>query len=156
MSRRVFETLGAWTLLGDEQLAEAIAALENRAPTDAEMREARRLFAKALETPGGLKIQTIHAFCERLLHAFPFEANVPGQFSVMDESVAAAALAMARADVMNQAAALPESALGRAVRTLAEGTADMQIGEALDALIAKRGDLRRWMENDGGGGRRKH
>ena len=49
------------------------------------MRQARRLFAKALETPGGLKIQTIHAFCERLLHAFPFEANVPGQFSVMDE-----------------------------------------------------------------------
>ena len=39
---------------------------------------ARRLFARALETPGGLKIQTIHAFCERLLHQFPFEANVPG------------------------------------------------------------------------------
>ena len=38
---------------------------------------ARRLFARTIETPGGLKIQTIHAFCERLLHLFPFEANVP-------------------------------------------------------------------------------
>ena len=57
------------------------------------MRQARRLFAKALETPGGLKIQTIHAFCERLLHEFPFEANVPGQFAVMDDSAAAALLA---------------------------------------------------------------
>ena len=32
---------------------------------------------RALETPGGLKVQTIHAFCTRLLQQFPFEANVP-------------------------------------------------------------------------------
>ncbi|MGH6926001.1 MAG: double-strand break repair helicase AddA [Propylenella sp.] len=147
MSRRVFERLGEWTLLDDAKLAAAITELEGRPPTDAEMREARRLFAKALETPGGLKIQTIHAFCERLLHAFPFEANVPGQFSVMDDSAAAAALAKARADVLNEAAAMPESPLGRSVRQLAEQSADMQIGEALDALIAKRDDFRRWIEN---------
>ncbi len=156
MSRRVFDKLGEWTRLEDATLAEEIADLEGRPPTGEEMRQARRLFARALETPGGLKIQTIHAFCERLLHAFPFEANVPGQFSVMDESAAAAALATARADVMNEAAASPDAPLGRAVRALAESTADMQIGEALDALIAKRDDLRRWMDNaagdEGGGG----
>jgi ATP-dependent helicase/nuclease subunit A len=155
MSRRLFESLGEWTLLDDARLAASIAELEGRAPNDGEMRQARRLFAKALETPGGLKIQTIHAFCERLLHAFPFEANVPGQFSVMDDSAAAAALATARSDVMNDAATMPAAALGRAVRTLAEGTADMQIGEALDALIAKREALRRWADNaespEGGG-----
>ena len=49
---------------------------------------------RALETPGGLKIQTIHAFCERLLHQFPFEANVPGQFAVLDDTAAAALLAL--------------------------------------------------------------
>ena len=43
-------------------------------------RAARRLFAPALETPGGLKVQTIHAFCTRLLHQFPFEANVAARF----------------------------------------------------------------------------
>ena len=52
---------------------------------------ARRLFAKALETPGGLKIQTIHAFCESLLHQFPLEANVAGHFSVLDDKAAATA-----------------------------------------------------------------
>ena len=46
---------------------------------------ARRLFARTVETPGGLKIQTIHAFCERLLHAFPFEANVAARFAVIEE-----------------------------------------------------------------------
>jgi len=146
MARRVFQTLGEWTMLDEAKLAGAIAELEGRTPTPEEMRQARRLFAKALETPGGLKIQTIHAFCERLLHEFPFEANVPGQFSVMDESAAAAALARARADVMNQAAADRDSALGRAVRHLAEESSDQQIGEALDALIRERDALRRWME----------
>ena len=46
---------------------------------------ARRLFAAAVETPGGLKVLTIHAFCERVLHLFPFEANVPAQFAVLDD-----------------------------------------------------------------------
>ncbi len=147
MSRRVFRDLGAWTSLDDAALGAAIAELEGAPPTAAQMRRARRLFAKALETPGGLNIQTIHAFCERLLHAFPFEANVPGQFQVMDESATAAALAAAREQVMNQAAAAPDSPLGEAVRRLAVGTADQQIGEALDALIARRDDLRRWAEN---------
>ena len=40
-------------------------------------KSARKLFACALETPGGLKVQTIHALCTRLLQQFPFEANVP-------------------------------------------------------------------------------
>ena len=47
---------------------------------------ARRLFARALETPGGLKVQTIHAFCTQLLHQFPFEANVAARFSVLDDA----------------------------------------------------------------------
>ena len=52
----------------------------------AAVRLARTLFARAVETPGGLKIDTIHAFCERLLHLVPFEANVPARFAVLDES----------------------------------------------------------------------
>ena len=99
MSRRVFEKLGDMDEARrcERSRRKSPSCRTGRAATRAEMRQARRLFAKALETPGGLKIQTIHAFCERLLHEFPFEANVPGQFSVMDESAAAAALAAARA-----------------------------------------------------------
>ena len=59
--------------------------LEGERPTPAQLRLARRLFARAVETPGGLKIETIHAFCERLLHLVPFEANVPARFAVLDE-----------------------------------------------------------------------
>jgi ATP-dependent helicase/nuclease subunit A len=58
---------------------------EDRLCGDIQLDEARRLFARAVETPGGLKIQTIHAFCERILHLFPFEANVPARFEALDD-----------------------------------------------------------------------
>ncbi|HZN31851.1 MAG TPA: UvrD-helicase domain-containing protein, partial [Xanthobacteraceae bacterium] len=67
MAQRVFDTLSAWTALDDAKLGQAIRAISDLAP-DASLRaQARRLFATALETPGGLKVQTIHAFCTRLL-----------------------------------------------------------------------------------------
>ena len=54
-------------------------------PTRRLRTRARELFACALETPGGLKVQTIHALCTRLLQQFPFEANVPARFAVLDD-----------------------------------------------------------------------
>ena len=150
MSRRVFGTLGAWAMLTDAELERAITELQGRAPGPDEMRRARRLFACALETPGGLKIQTIHAFCERLLHQFPFEANVPGQFTILDDNASAALIASARAEVMNRAAAEPGTRLGRAMRHMAEHATDMQIGQALDALILERDSIRRWIELSAG------
>ncbi|HVZ14904.1 MAG TPA: UvrD-helicase domain-containing protein, partial [Bauldia sp.] len=64
MARRVFEELGRWTRLPEADLAREIAALEGRPPTAAQLARARVLFAAALDAPGGLRIQTIHAFCE--------------------------------------------------------------------------------------------
>ncbi len=146
MARRVFEALGGWAMLPEAELSSEIEALQGSPPTAKEIREARRLFARALETPGGLRIQTIHAFCERLLHQFPFEANVPGQFAILDESAAASLIAKARTEVMEKAASAPASRLGRAVRHMAETASDMQVGDALDAFIAERDAIRRWMD----------
>ncbi|KPF42910.1 double-strand break repair helicase AddA [Rhizobium sp. AAP43] len=96
MSNRVFERLAEWATLDDAELAKRLAAIEQREPDRATLAKARQLFAKALETPGGLKIQTIHAFCEALLHQFPLEANVAGHFSVLDDRAATSLLAEAR------------------------------------------------------------
>ena len=85
MAKRVFDTLGAWTKLDDEKLNKAITGSGVDAGTTTRTL-ARRLFARALETPGGLKVQTIHAFCTQLLHQFPFEANVAARFSVLDDA----------------------------------------------------------------------
>jgi ATP-dependent helicase/nuclease subunit A len=93
MQRRLFERLGEWCVTPDARLREQLGALEGRETASFDHRElskARGLFAKALETPGGLKIQTIHAFCEKLLRRFPLEAGVSPGFQVMDDSASAA------------------------------------------------------------------
>ena len=87
MANRVFDTLAEWTALDDAALDDADRGSHRRArPTRRQRARARRLFAAALETPGGLKVQTIHAFCTRLLHQFPFEADVAARFEVLDEA----------------------------------------------------------------------
>ena len=81
MQNRLFERLGEWAMMADEKLRETLTQLgEEKKLSDADLRQARRLFANALETPGGLKIQTIHSFCDKLLRRFPLEAGVSPQF----------------------------------------------------------------------------
>ncbi len=92
MADRLFKLLGGFALADDAMLAAALQDLDGdktRARTPAELAEARRLFARALETPGGLKIQTIHSFCESVLKRFPLEAGVAPGFSVIDALEAA-------------------------------------------------------------------
>ncbi len=96
MQARLFDLLGGWAVTADAKLSEAMARLLGP-DNSQELPEARRLFARALETPGGLKIQTIHAFCEQLLRRFPLEAAVSPGFTVMDDAAAALVVRDARA-----------------------------------------------------------
>ncbi|THD58452.1 double-strand break repair helicase AddA [Phenylobacterium sp.] len=90
MQRRLFGRLGDWSVMDDVTLTGRLAELEGaRERAGRDLSRARALFARALETPGGLKIQTIHAFCEKLLRRFPLEAGVSPGFRVMDDAQAA-------------------------------------------------------------------
>ena len=81
-----------------------------RIPTRSLRLRARELFACALETPGGLKVQTIHALCTRLLQQFPFEANVPARFAVLDERDQTEMMERANLAVLLDASRDPDSA----------------------------------------------
>ncbi|KEP70327.1 helicase UvrD [Thioclava dalianensis] len=86
MQNRLLALLGEWAMMAETELRKKLEALGEEGSISAErLNEARRLFAKAIETPGGLKIQTIHAFCASLLRRFPLEAQVPHGFSEMDD-----------------------------------------------------------------------
>ena len=85
MQRRLFQVLGAWAVMEDAKLEGELAKLDEPAR---DLGQARELFARALETPGGIKITTIHAFCERLLKRFPLEAGVSPGFAVLDDTAA--------------------------------------------------------------------
>ena len=134
MASRVFAALARWTELDDTALAAAIAEIGATQRSAAELTFARRLFAHAVETPGGLKIQTIHAFCERLLHLFPFEANVPGRFDVLDDVAQAELLDRARRDILSEAQH-DAGDLGRAYARLAEDISQAEFESLIrDAL----------------------
>jgi ATP-dependent helicase/nuclease subunit A len=105
MQMRVFDRLAAWVTHDDAALAKALHDLDGREPDAARLALARRLFARAVETPGGLKIGTIHAFCERLLHIAPFEAGVPARFAMLDEVQGGILFDTAMADALAHAGA---------------------------------------------------
>lgn len=149
MAARVFDTLGAWTSLDDARLADELQEIEGTRPDAGRLARARHLFAKALETPGGLKIQTIHAFCEALLHQFPLEANVAGHFTVLDDRISAELLAEARSRVLARAENEPESPAGRALAFLITELSDTGVEAALDEMVGKRDRLRRWLTDFG-------
>lgn len=89
MQNRLFKRLGAWSMLESEALAAELRELGFDGNIDEKLlRRARRLFARAIETPGGLKIQTIHSFCSSILRRFPLEAKVSPQFVEMDDRTA--------------------------------------------------------------------
>ena len=146
MSNRVFKELGRWTSLSDEALATELAALEGRQPTSESLQRARRLFARALETPGGLKIQTIHAFAERLLHQFPLEANVPAHFEILDDQLAKDLQDAALTHVMRAARLDLRPDWSDALERLIEHMSDMEIQTALGAMIRGREGFGRFIE----------
>ncbi|WP_300377271.1 double-strand break repair helicase AddA [Henriciella sp.] len=91
MLSRLFGQLGRWSVLEDTELRAELARLEHRAPesySQEDLKAARALFARALETPGGLRIETIHAFCSRILRRFPLEADVSPGFAEMEDQEA--------------------------------------------------------------------
>lgn len=88
MKQRLYDELGRWAGMEDKPLIERIADLWPGFEAENRLGEARRLFARALETPGGLKVQTIHGFCQAVLERFPAEANVPPAFEVIDDRAA--------------------------------------------------------------------
>jgi ATP-dependent helicase/nuclease subunit A len=99
MATRLSGKLGTLALADDETLRKLLAEL-HVAPDAVPLNVTRRLFARALETPGGLKIQTIHAFCERLLGRFPIEAGIAPGFEVLDDRTAAELLGLAQAQII--------------------------------------------------------
>ncbi len=90
MQNRLLGRLGKWAMLADADLTQELQKLGTDAQITPDiLRNARRLFARAIETPGGLKIQTIHSFCSGLLRRFPLESGVSPQFTEMEERTAA-------------------------------------------------------------------
>src|SRR5215467_11984130 len=139
MSKRVFARLAEWVMSDEASLTRTLAQLLDRAPTPADMQRARQLFAVAIETPGGLKVQTIHAFCERLLQRFPIEAGVPPGFAILDEQQRGALLSLATDEMLAAAAVQQSGPLWRALQTAIAYAVNGGFDNVLQQALAELG-----------------
>lgn len=140
MAGRLYKLLGEWSLADDKDLNEALDALEGgrKNRTLEKLAEARRLFARAIETPGGLKIQTIHSFCESVLKRFPLEAGVTPGFTVLEDDAAAAMAGQAIDGLGNEG---ESGAVHVALARLTERFAPDALRDALKTPLLARQNL---------------
>jgi len=131
MQNRLFDRLGKWSMQDDASLRDALTGLGEAGPLD--LNHARTLFARAIETPGGLKIQTIHAFCGALLRKFPIEAGVAPGFVEIDDAQ--------RAELMQEALDHVADTAPEAFDAFAPLLSDKTISETLTTLISKKEGL---------------
>ncbi|MGL4321287.1 MAG: double-strand break repair helicase AddA, partial [Paracoccaceae bacterium] len=142
MQNRLFARLGSWAMMPD---AELLAALDALGPLESgkvpDIARARQLFARAIETPGGLRIQTIHSFCSTILRRFPLEAGVSPQFCDLDDRSAI----LMRSDIAQDIASGPHAATF-------DRLAQFYTADDLDALLAQiaraRGAMTEFLDED--------
>src|SRR5437867_4921955 len=149
MAERVFTTLGHWVTLDDDALDAAIREAGIPNPSARLRKSARKLFACALETPGGLKVQTIHALCTRLLQQFPFEANVPARFAVLDDRDQNEMMERANLGVFLEASRHPDSATGRALMMAMASAADVTFKDVVREACLSRDHFMAWTDAAG-------
>src|SRR5262249_17748961 len=150
MAKRVFDTLARWTSLDDAALDDSLRRIGVKAVDAARRAHARRLFAAAFETPGGLKGQTIPPLCTRPLHPFPLEAGVAARCTVLEERAEAELIDKLRLEVLLEAAADPDGPLGRALHDAIITAADQTFADVVRELIARRDELMKWVDGAGG------
>ena len=138
MSRRVFDELALWAVTAPDKLSDTLLALEGRPASATQVALAPTLFARAIETPGGLKVQTIHAFCERLLQRFPLEAGVTPDFKILDEDEQKKILSQCIDQVLAIATGDADGPLHTAMVQCVTFAADDSFDQLLRTVLGKR------------------
>jgi len=149
MSRRINNELGEWTVAEDGALMSRLTDLFGAPPDPAALVRARRLFARVLDAPGGMKIMTIHAFCQSVLRRFPLEAGVAPHFRVMEDRDAAELLEAAQADVL-MAAERADSGLAEAMTEVAGRIHETRFPDLLAEITRARTRFAALFDRPGG------
>ncbi len=150
MHKRLLDTLAKWAICPEEKVDQEILKLTETAPSLEQRHKAQSLFAQVLDTPGGLKIQTIHSFCQSLLARFPLEADLPPNFQLIEDRTTAELLRNAQERVLHQAYSDPGSSLAQAVLRLSAQMQDGQFSELMVKVAANRGRIETFLRSYGG------
>lgn len=141
MQNRLLKELAAWATVSTADLRGKLAKLFGREPEARDIAAARRLFAQTLEARGGLKIYTLHGFCERLLQRFPLEAGVAPNFAVLGEAEAILLRRQAFDATVASAALDREGPIGQALAKIIAVAGEEHFRQMVDAVLEKRAEL---------------
>ena len=144
MQSRLFKTLGEWSILKDDKLDSELVKLMGNNDHGVSLKTARQLFAKALETPEGLKVQTIHAFCERILARFPIEAGILPGFEPLDDADMVLLRESVRKQIYKEAANDDTGGLNQALRVLTSAKAEQTLDTLFKWMALNEEKIRRW------------
>lgn len=149
MNSRIFEWLGRWAVQDEKLLRDELEALVPSMSLEKSgeyIKRARILFAEVLDTPGGLKIQTIHSFCQDILKRFPLEAGVSPYFKVLDDRTAKDILKKIGKELLLKAGGNMEPELSEAVVYLTKHVKEFKFSELLLTLIGQRNKISQILE----------
>jgi ATP-dependent helicase/nuclease subunit A len=149
MANRIARRLATWATAEEEDLARDLTELLGGEPGRHTLVEARRLFARVLDAPGGMRIDTIHAFCQSLLRQFPLEAGLAPHFRVMDDRDAGELLAAARETVLAGARDHPASGLAEALGVVTRSVHESNFDPLMAELVGERGRLAHLFDRHG-------
>ena len=149
MQTRLFEKLGKWSVMSEAALNEELVKLFGREDHGVKLSKARALFAKALETPGGLKVQTIHAFCEFVLSRFPIEIELLPGFETLQDAERIKLLTDAEESLLKQAQDDPKGDIAAAFRLFAAQSADVTLQDHFKWMGYNIYGIQRWEEGGG-------
>ena len=149
MANRIAERLAQWVVMSESALTGALDDLLGRAPSDEERELARRLFARVLDTPGGMRIMTIHAFCQSLLRRFPLEAGIAPHFELLDERRSEELLQEARDELLGEADEGENTAFARALAHVSERVNEQDFADLLNDITHARGRIEELLRRNG-------
>ena len=145
MNERITNRLSKWAIEKDEDLEKELSKLlgaefNNTNKTEI-MSFARTLFAILLDTPGGMKIQTIHSFCQDILKRFPLEAGISPYFEVMDDRSSKDILQNIKLTLLKQISDENETNIKKAVIYLTQNISEYKFPEIMNMITENRGKI---------------
>lgn len=148
MSERISRRLSSWAIQSQDNLEDELSQLLgddfNKQNKSELLNFARTLFATLLDTPGGMKIQTIHSFCQDILKRFPIEAGISPYFEVMDTRASKDILQNIKIELFRQADGTgdcEDENLNKSIQYMAKNVSEFSFPKIMNMITENRSKI---------------
>ncbi len=151
MNNRIAGRLSKWAVVCDDELRTELEkllgfSLDDSKQASSLMAQARKLFALLLDTAGGMKIQTIHSFCQEILKRFPLEAKISPYFEVMDDRMAKEGLEEVKKQLLLKIESDPQGRAAQALSFITKRVSEFTFPKLMNSLTENRSKIGRLLD----------